>query len=70
MITNNQREEKTLAICNHISIKRKTLGQESECLNCKLPIIFTGEKWEWQYSMIPKKLSDLRTHFWLNRDKP
>jgi len=54
-------------ICKHVSIKAPRYGSSSECSNCGLPIIFTGERWEWEYGIDRNKVRKMRTAYDIDR---
>lgn len=52
--------------CRHVSIQTRAKGNQSTCIECKLPIIFTGEKWEWEQSLDPRKIDKLKKIYLVN----
>lgn len=54
------RERRAPMICLHQSIQEAHTGATSECISCRLPIIFDGTKWQWFYGLDPRKTAKYR----------
>ena len=57
-----------MMLCNHVSTKRVTPGQQDTCLICQTQIIVNSdEKWVWLFGLSPKERRQLTTVYAVNR---
>lgn len=49
--------------CQHRSIRQPKKGNEDTCILCQLPIIYTGTKWEWLFTVDQAKRRKLQTMY-------
>lgn len=55
-------------ICNHVSAKRRTQGQQDNCILCNLPIIVnSNDEWVWIYGLSDKERKQLTIVYNVNR---
>lgn len=54
-------------ICQHISIQTARYGASSTCSNCDQPIIFDGDRWQWEFGIARDKVSKMRRAYGIDR---